>query len=120
MNSYIFLIVVLVVIAAIFAIATFTKFKLNNEQYDRLKWLAIHWDVFVVFLALLVKLFNMPHGTETVELVIGIGAAMAGLLNVANKNYKSDGMTQMFNEDLLKDMVGYFDGKYEDEDKEVQ
>lgn len=119
MNSYIFLITVLVIVLAIIAIATFTKFKLTNEQYDRLKWVVAHWDVLVVFIGLLVKLFDMPHGLETVSLVAGIGAALGGLLNVAVKNYQEDGVTQMFNEDLLKDMVGYYDGKYEEEDEEV-
>lgn len=117
MTSYLFLIIVIAVVIAILAIATFTKFKLTNEQYDRLKWLALHWDVFAIFLSLVVKLFDMPYGFETVSLVVGIGAALGGILDIANKNYEGEKITKMFNEDLLKEMVGY--EEYTEEDEEV-
>lgn len=105
MSSYIFLIAVLVVVAAIIGIAIFTKFTLNGEQYDRLKWVALHWDILVVFIALIVKLFNMPYGTETVGLVAGIGAALGGLLGVSNKNYHADDIQDTFNTDTFEEMM---------------
>lgn len=118
MNSYVFLIIVLAAVIAILIFATFSHFKLSNEQYDRLKWVSLHWDVFVVFIALIVKLFDVSHGIETVSLVAGIGAALGGLLDISSKNFESDGITEMFNEDLLKEMVGYEEYN-EDEDEEV-
>ena len=107
MNSYIFLIIVLVVVLAILVIATFTRFQINDEQYDRLKWVALHWDVLVVFIALVVKLFDVPYGIETVSLVAGIGAALGGLLGVSNVQYKKATQIQTtFNDDSYEEMKG--------------
>ena len=88
--SYTFLIVVIIAVLAIIGIAAFTNFCLDNAHYDRLKWLALRWHYITAFVALLVKLFGFPYGSETVLLVAGIGACMAGLLGVSNKNYTDD------------------------------
>jgi 4-amino-4-deoxy-L-arabinose transferase-like glycosyltransferase len=91
--NYLFLITTLVVVAGAIIIAGFTGFKLPDKGYDRLKWLTIRWSYIVVFLGLLVKTFNFPYGIETVTVVAGIGALMAGLLGVSAKNYyKLNGM----------------------------
>ena len=114
--NYLFLIITVALVLAVLGIATFTKFKLDNEQYDRLKWIVVKWQYLVVFIALIVKTFEIAHGVETVTIVAGIGAMLAGLMDISNKQYVDDGVTQMFNEDLLKDMVGYFEGEFEDEE----
>lgn len=88
--NYIFLIIVIAVIVVIVGIAIFSDFALDNAQYDRLKWLAMKWHYITAFVALLVKLFGFPYGSETVLIVAGIGALMAGLLGVSNKNYSED------------------------------
>lgn len=85
--SYLFLIIVIAVVIGIISIAAFTNLCLDNVHYDRLKWLADRWDYFGVFIAVLVKLFDFPYGMETVEVVIAIGALMAGILGVSAKNY---------------------------------
>lgn len=100
MSSYLFLIIVIVVVIAILAIATFTRFKLSNEQYDRLKWLAIRWDVLVVFIGLIVKLFDMAYGLETVSLVAGIGAALGGLLDISSRNFESEEVAGMLDNEV--------------------
>ena len=105
MNSYIFMIAVLIAVAAILLFATFGKFTLSHEQYDRLKWVALHWDILVVFIALVVKLFNVPYGQETVTLVAGIGAALGGLIGVSNKNFHSDDIQNEFNTDSFAEMM---------------
>lgn len=109
--NYLFLIIVLVVVALILAIASFTNFELDSEHYDRLKWVALNWDVLVVFIALIVKLFAVPYGLETVSLVAGIGAALGGLLGIS---------TKQFNQPVPVDVTGlaYLDAEEEEEEDE--
>lgn len=85
--NYLFLGIVLAVIVAILAIASFGNFELDSVHYDRLKWLVIRWDYIVVFIALIVKTFEMPYGVETVAIVAGIGALLAGLMNISSKSF---------------------------------
>lgn len=105
--KYLFLIITLAVIAGVLSIAVFTKFRLDDEQYDRLKWIVIRWQYLVAFVALIVKLFSVSYGVETVLLVAGVGVMLAGLLGVANKNYTTQKVTSILNQDLLKDMLGF-------------
>lgn len=88
--TYMFLIIVIAVVIGIISVAAFTNLCLDNEHYDRLKWLADRWDYIGVFIAVLVKLFDFPYGMETVEVVIALGALMAGILGVSAKNYEKD------------------------------
>ena len=123
--NYLFLIVVLAVVLVVLAIASFTSFGLDDFHYDRLKWVVIRWSFLVTFIGLVVKTFDIPYGTETVTLVAGVGAMLAGLLGISNTNYTSEKMTQMFNEDLLKDMLGFEKdlhemGELESEEEEVE
>lgn len=85
--NYLFLGIVLAVIIVILAIASFGNFELDSVHYDRLKWLVIRWDYIVVFIALIVKTFEMPYGVETVAIVAGIGALLAGLMNISSKSF---------------------------------
>jgi hypothetical protein len=89
--KYIFLIFVLVGVFLAVWLAAFTSFTLDNNHYDRLKWLTMKWHYITTFVALLVKLFGFPYGSETVLLVAGIGALMAGLLGVSSMNYYKTG-----------------------------
>lgn len=105
--NYVFLVTVVAIILVILAIASFTNFGLDNEHYDRLKWVVIRWSYLVVFIGLVAKTFEISYGTETVTLIAGIGAMLAGLLDISNVNYTGEKITEMFNEDLLKDMLGF-------------
>lgn len=87
--SYLFLILVIAVVAAVLAIAMFTNFRLDDEHYDRLKWIVIRWSYLVTFIGLVVKTFAVPYGAETVILVGGIGAMLAGLLGISNQAYEN-------------------------------
>lgn len=88
--SYMFLIIVIAIVIGIIALAAFTNLCLDNEHYDRLKWLADKWDYFATFVAVIVKIFDFPYGVETVGVVIAIGALMAGVLGVSAHNYQDD------------------------------
>lgn len=105
--NYLFLIITLVVIIGILAVAAFGKFKLSNEGYDRLKAVVVKWQYIVVFIALIVKTFEVAYGIETVTIVSGIGAMLAGLMGISDVNYKGEKITEMYNADLLKDMLGF-------------
>ena len=85
--NYLFLIIVLAVIVAILAIASFTNFELDSEHYDRLKWVVINWSYLVVFIGVIVKTFDIAYGTETVTVVAGLGACLAGLLGISNREF---------------------------------
>lgn len=85
--NYLFLITVIIVIIAAFTIAMFTNFNLDDLHYDRLKWVVGKGHYFVVFLGVIVEAFNFPYGTETITVVAGIFALMAGILDVSAKNY---------------------------------
>ena len=105
--NYLFLIVTLAIVVAILCIAAFGKFKLTNDGYDRLKAVVIKWSYLVVFIGLIVKTFDIPYGVETVTIVAGIGAMFAGLLGISNVNFTGEKITEVYNADLLKDMLGY-------------
>lgn len=121
--NYAFLIAVVAVVAIVLVIASFTNFGLDNLHYDRLKWVVIRWTYLVTFLGIIVKTFSIPYGIETVTLVAGFGAMLAGLLGISNTNYEGEKIAKMFNEDLLKDMLGFDEdlhlmGKLESEEEE--
>ena len=87
--KYTFLISVIAAVAAVLTIAMFTNFRLDDEHYDRLKWVVIRWSYLVTFIGLIVKTFAVPYGMETVILVGGIGAMLAGLLGISNQAYEN-------------------------------
>ena len=83
-----FFLITIGIIVAILGVAIFTQFSLSDQQYDRLKWIVIRWDYLIVFLGLVVKTFNVSYGLETVTIVGGIGALLAGLLHISNQTYE--------------------------------
>ncbi|MEE0897444.1 MAG: phage holin [Acutalibacteraceae bacterium] len=106
--NYLFLIIVLVIVLGVLGIAMFTDFELDDEHYDRLKWIVIRWAYLVTFIGLIAKTFDIPYGIETVTIVGGIGAMLAGLLGISNKQYES----RQVSEDE------YDDEDYEEDDDE--
>jgi len=104
--NYAFLIITLAVVAIIIGIAAFSNFRLDDEHYDRLKSLAMKWHYITLFVAAIVKTFNIPYGVETVAIVAAVGALMAGLLGVSTKQYNMlQPMTAPEPEDSYSDRV---------------
>ena len=89
------------------AIASFTDFELDDYHYDRLKWVVLRWAYLVTFIGVIVKTFDIPYGVETVTIVAGIGAMLAGLLDISNKEYEKRPTLEEYND--------YFDDEDEDE-----
>lgn len=104
-GEMLFFIIVIALIAAILAAATFSRFEIRNEQYDRLKWIVVRWSYLVVFISLIVKTFDIEYGVETVTIVSGIGALLAGLMGISAQNYYVNGEQSKFNADALEEMT---------------
>lgn len=113
--NYLFLTITLVAILIVLGIAVFTNFELTNDQYDRLKYVVVRWHYLVVFVALIVKTFDVPMGVETVTIVSGIGAMLAGLLGISGENYSQD-----FDEDDYEFHDELDDEELEDIDEEAE
>ena len=62
--------------------------KLSNENYDRIKWIAL---VFLPALELLVltvgKIWGLPYYAEIGATVAALGVFLAALIGVSSKNY---------------------------------
>lgn len=86
--NYIFLVSVIAVIAAVLGIAAFSNLQLDDLHYDRLKYIVRRWSYITVFVGLLAKTFEIPHGVETVTVVAGIGALLAGLMDISTSNWQ--------------------------------
>lgn len=116
--NYIFLILVIAAVAAVLAIAMFTNFRLDDEHYDRLKWVVIRWSYLVTFIGLIVKTFAVPYGMETVILVGGIGAMLAGLLGISNQAYEN--MQRIINtEDHNEDQALMAEAMLEEDERQI-
>lgn len=97
--NYIFPIAVFAAIVIVLGVASFTNFELDNYHYDRLKWVVIRWSYLVVFIGLIVKTFDIPYGTETVTLVAGLGAMLAGFLGISKSNWDGEELPDEYDDD---------------------
>jgi len=95
--------------------------KLSNKTYDVLKWIALTALPACEALWLtLGGIWNFPHVTEIGATIAAIDVFLGALLGISNVKYKDEGMTQMFNEDLLKDMLGFDEDLHELGEKESE
>ena len=93
---------------------------MSNKTYDILKWITtIVLPALGTLYFALSGIWGFPYGEQIVGTITAIVTFLGVILGISNYQYKEDGQTQMFNEDLLKDMVGY-DERVEDiEESEV-
>ena len=91
--KYLFLIVVLAVLAVAVTGVTLYGVRLTNEQYDRLKGIVIKWSGITTLLGVIVATFEVPYGEQTITTVAAIGAFLAYMLGVSDKHY-TDGTVQ--------------------------
>ena len=104
--SYLFLIIVITVVAVVLGIAAFTNLELDNWHYERLKWVVMRWSFLVTFIGVIVKTFQIAYGVETVTIVAALGALMAGILGISTTNYYADAVQSSFNGESLPEMMG--------------
>lgn len=82
--------------------------RLNNKTYDTLKYVAlIALPALQVFWLTIGKIWDISYTVEIGATIGAVALLLGTLLGVSTRNYYDEQQTQMFNEDLLKDMLGY-------------
>ena len=82
--------------------------KLDNKTYDTLKYVAlIALPALQVFWLTIGKIWDISYTLEIGATIGAVALLLGTLLGVSTRNYYDENQTQMFNEDLLKDMLGY-------------
>lgn len=93
----------------------------NSKTYDVLKFIAL--TVLPAIEALWLTLggiWNFPYVTEIGATIAAVDVFLGTLLGISNSQFKKAGMTEMFNQDLLKDMLGYDEMLHEEGEKESE
>ena len=93
----------------------------NSKTYDLLKFIAL--TVLPAIEALWLTLggiWNFPYVTEIGATIAAVDVFLGTLLGISNAQFKKEGMTQVFNEDLMKDMLGYEEMLHEEGEKESE
>lgn len=94
--------------------------KFSNKTYDVLKYIALIALPAVETLWLtLGNIWHFPYVVEIGATIAAVDVFLGALLGVSTKQYKEEGYTEMFNEDMLKDMVGYDESVEDVEESEV-
>ena len=95
--------------------------KLDNKTYDTLKYIAlIALPALQVFWLTIGKIWNISYTVEIGATIGAVALLLGTLLGVSTKNYYDENETQMFNEDLLKDMLGYEEMLHDEGEKESE
>lgn len=82
--------------------------KLSNKTYDILKWITtLFLPALGTLYFALSGIWGFPYGEQIVGTITAIVTFLGVILGISNHQYKEDGYTEMFNEDMLKDMVHY-------------
>ena len=95
--------------------------RISNKLYDFLKWFALTAiPALEAFWLTVGKVWNFPHLTEIGTTIAAVGLLIAALIGVSSVSYKKGKQTEMFNEDLLKDMLGYDEMLHNEGEKESE
>lgn len=95
--------------------------KLTSRTYDTLKYIAlIALPAIQVFWLTIGKIWNISYTVEIGATIGAVALLLGTLLGVSTRNYYEENETQMFNEDLLKDMLGYEEMLHEEGEKESE
>lgn len=95
--------------------------KISNRLYDFLKWFALTAiPALEAFWLTVGKVWNFPHLTEIGTTIAAVGLLIAALIGVSSVSYKRDKQTEILNEDLLKDMLGFNEMLHEEGEKESE
>lgn len=82
--------------------------RISNKLYDFLKWFAlVAIPAIEAFWLTVGKVWGFPYLTEIGTTIAAAGLLIATLIGVSSVAYRKEGVTEMFNEDLLKDMLGF-------------
>lgn len=69
-------------------------FKMKNETYDRLKWIAqLGIPAFGTFCYSITTIWNLPFGAEIVGTLTAIDTLLGVILGISTSNYKKSKKT---------------------------
>lgn len=95
------------------------KLKMKDSTYDVLKYIVtVALPATEILWLTLGKIWNFPYVVEIGATIAAITAFLGALLHISSEQYRQDGQTKMFNEDMLKDMVHYDEAVEEIEESE--
>ena len=95
--------------------------KLDNRTYDTLKYMAlIALPALQVFWLTIGKIWDINYTVEIGATIGAVALLLGTLLGVSTRNYYDENQTQMFNEDLLKYMLGYEETLHEEGETESE
>lgn len=81
---------------------------MSNKTYDILKYVAlIALPALQVFWLTIGKIWDISYTVEIGATIGAVALLLGTLLGVSSSRYYEENQVQMFNEDLLKDMLGY-------------
>lgn len=93
----------------------------NNRTYDILKYVAlIALPAIQVFWLTIGKIWDLSYTVEIGATIGAVALFLGTLLGVSTSKYYAENETQMFNEDLLKDMLGYEEMLHEEGELESE
>ena len=82
--------------------------RISNKLYDFLKWFAlVAIPAIEGFWLTVGKVWDLPYLTEIGTTIAAVGLLIAALIGVSSATYKKGGITEVYNADLLKDMLGF-------------
>lgn len=94
--------------------------KLKNETYDKLKLIALVATPIITFLVALCTIWKVPHCDQVTATLAAIDALVGALVVKLSVDYNKENTTEVFNQDLLKDMLGFDEDLHELGEKESE
>lgn len=94
--------------------------KMSDKTYDTLKVVAWIFVPLASFISAVCVIWNVPFAEQITATLTAFNTLLGALLHTANKDWYENNETQMFNEDLLKDMLGFNEDLYEEGVKESE
>lgn len=81
--------------------------KLSNKTYDTLKIIVWVFAPLATLIAAVCVIWGVPYSEQITATLAAINAFLGSLLGKSNADYNKGQATEVFNADLLKDMLGF-------------
>ena len=94
--------------------------KMTDKTYDVLKVAVWIFVPLASFISAVCVIWKVPMAEQITATLTAFNTFLGALLHKTSKDWYEDNETQMFNEDLLKDMLGFNEDLYEEGEKESE
>lgn len=81
--------------------------KLSNKTYDILKIIVWVFAPLATLIAAICVIWGIPYSEQITATLAAINAFLGSLLGKSNADYNKEQTTEVYNSDLLKDMLGF-------------